>query len=103
MITKTIVTGIIAVLFLVFAIVFLMGKGDKLIAGYNTASEEERAKVNIKRLRILMAIISVITAGYVSILPIIGDNPQDQMVGMFVFFAITIIFVILANTWAKRK
>ena len=103
MTTKIIVTGIIAVLFLVFAIVFLMGKGDKLIAGYNTASEEERAKVNIKRLRVLMAILSVITAGYVSILPIIGDNPQDQMVGMFVFFAITIIFVILANTWAKRK
>ena len=103
MITKTIVTGIIAVLFLVFAIVFLMGKGDKLIAGYNTASEEERAKINIKRLRVLMAILSVITAGYVSILPIIGDNPQDQMVGMFVFFAITIIFIILANTWAKKK
>ena len=103
MITKTIVTGIIAVLFLVFAIVFLMGKGDKLIAGYNTASEEERAKVNIKRLRILMAIISVITAGYVSILPIIGDNPQDQMGALFVFFAITIIFIILANTWAKKK
>ena len=103
MITKTIVTGIIAVLFLVFAIVFLMGKGDKLIAGYNTASEEEKRKVDIHKLRILMAIISVITAGYVSILPIIGDNPQDQMVGMFVFFAITIIFVILANTWAKKK
>ena len=103
MITKTIVTGIIAVLFLVFAIVFLMGKGDKLIAGYNTASEEEKRKVDIRKLRILMAIISVITAGYVSILPIIGDNPQDQMVGMFVFFAITILFVILANTWAKKK
>jgi hypothetical protein len=103
MITKTIVTGIIAVLFLVFAIVFLMGKGDKLIAGYNTASEEEKRKVDIHKLRILMAIISVITAGYVSILPLIGDNPQDQMVGMFVFFAITILFVILANTWAKKK
>ena len=103
MITKTIVTGIIAVLFLVFAIVFLMGKGDKLIAGYNTASEEEKRKVDIHKLRILMAIISVITAGYVSILPVIGDNPQDQMVGMFVFFAITILFVILANTWAKKK
>ena len=103
MITKTIVTGIIAVLFLVFAIVFLMGKGDQLIAGYNTASEEEKRKVDIHKLRILMAIISVITAGYVSILPIIGDNPQDQMVGVFVFFAITILFVILANTWAKKK
>ena len=103
MTTKIIVTGIIAVLFLVFAIVFLMGKGDKLIAGYNTASEEERAKINIKRLRVLMAILSVITAGYVSILPIIGDNPQDQMGALFVFFAITIIFIILANTWAKKK
>lgn len=103
MIIKDIFVGFLAILFLVLAIVFLMGKGDKLIAGYNTASEEERAKVNIKRLRVLMAILSVITAGYVSILPIIGDNPQDQMVGMFVFFTITIIFVILANTWAKRK
>jgi hypothetical protein len=50
-----------------------------------------------------MAILSVITAGYVSILPIIGDNPQDQMGAFFVFFIITIIFIILANTWAKRK
>jgi len=103
MTTKIIVTGILAVLFLVFAIVFLMGKGDKLIAGYNTASEQERAKVNIKRLRVLMAILSVITAGYLCVLPIIGDNPQDQMGGIFVFFAITIIFIILANTWAKKK
>ena len=101
--TKIIVTGIIAILFLVFAIVFLMGKGDKLIAGYNTASEEEKRKVDIHKLRILMAILSVITAGYVSILPILGDNPQDQMGGIFVFFAITIIFIILANTWAKKK
>ena len=93
----------LAILFIVLAVIFLMGKGDKLIAGYNTASEEERAKVNIKRLRFLTAILSVITAGYVSILPIIGDNPQDQMGAFFVFFAITIIFIILANTWAKRK
>ena len=103
MIVRNIFICILAILFLVLAVIFLMGKGDKLIAGYNTASEEERAKVNIKRLRFLMAILSVITAGYVSILPIIGDNPQDQMGAFFVFFAITIIFIILANTWAKRK
>ena len=103
MIVRNIFVGILAILFLVLAVIFLMGKGDKLIAGYNTASEEDRAKVNIKRLRFLMAILSVIAAGYVSILPLIGDNPQDQMVGMFVFFAITILFVILANTWAKKK
>ena len=103
MIVRNIFVGILAILFLVLAVIFLMGKGDKLIAGYNTASEEEKRKVDIHKLRILMAIISVITAGYVSILPVIGDNPQDQMVGMFAFFAITILFVILANTWAKKK
>ena len=92
-----------AIVFLIFAVIFLMGKGDKLIAGYNTASEEEKKKVDIKRLRILMAILSVITAGYVSIQPYLASDPQDQMVGGFVFFAITILFVILANTWAKKK
>ena len=50
---------IFSVLFIILAIVFYLGKGDKLIAGYNTASEEERKKVNIQRLRILMSCISV--------------------------------------------
>lgn len=98
-----IVSCVLAITFIVLAVVFLIGKGDKLIAGYNTAREEEKRKVDIHKLRILMAILSVITAGYTSILPIIGDNPQDQMGAFFVFFAITIIFIILANTWAKKK
>ena len=45
-----------AALFIVLAIIFLMGKGNKLIAGYNTLSEE-----------------------------------------------ITIVVIILANTWAKKR
>ena len=59
-----IVGFVIAALFIVLAVIFLMGKGDKLIAGYNTFIEEERKGINIQRLRILMAIISVITAGF---------------------------------------
>lgn len=98
-----IVSFVLAIVFLVFAVIFLMGKGDKFIAGYNTASEEEKKKVNIKRLRILMAILSVITASFVSVLPIIGDNTQGQVGAMFVFVVVTLIFIILANTWAKKK
>ncbi len=94
---------IFAIVFLVLAIVFLIGKGDKLIAGYNTASEEEKKEVNIKRLRILMAILSVITAGFVSVLPVIGDNSKGQMGAGFVFIVVAMIFIILANTWAKKK
>ena len=43
-----IVSIVFAVLFLLLAVVFLMGKGDMLIAGYNTASEEEKKKINIR-------------------------------------------------------
>ena len=90
-------------IFIILAVIFLMGKGDKLIAGYNTASEEEKSKVNIKRLRLLMAIICVITAGFLSIQPITESNRATQMGAFFAFILVTMVFIILANTWAKKK
>jgi drug/metabolite transporter (DMT)-like permease len=92
-----------SIIFIILAVIFLMGKGDKLIAGYNTASEEEKSKVNIKRLRLLMAIICVITAGFLSIQPIIESNRATQMGVFFAFILVTMVFIILANTWAKKK
>ena len=94
---------IFSLLFIFLAIVFYLGKGDKLIAGYNTASEEERKKVNIQRLRILMSCISVITAAFCVTLHIIGNNIQAQLGATAVFMAVVIFVVILANTWAKKK
>ena len=43
--------NLIAVALFVLGILVAAGKADRWIAGYNTASEEERAKVNIKRVR----------------------------------------------------
>ena len=94
---------ILAALFIVLAVILLMGKGDMLIAGYNTASEEERQKVNIHRLRILMAIISVLTAGFCCLLPFIGKEKENVLGATFGFIVVTFIFIILANTWAKKK
>ena len=94
---------VFAAAFLVLAVVFLMGKGDKLIAGYNTASEEERKEVNIHRLRILMAIMMVITAGFCVLLTFIGKDKNNAMTAAFIFIMINIVFVIIANTWAKKK
>ena len=59
----------LAIVFFIIGIVILIGKGDWLIAGYNTASEEERKKVNIVRLRIVMAIICWLSAGFVLLTP----------------------------------
>ena len=92
-----------AALFLILAIVFIMGKGDMLIAGYNTADEEDKKKYDIKRLRIIMAVISVITAGFIAILPVFGDNKDALLGSGAVFILIVIVFAILANTWAKNK
>ena len=103
MTTKIIVTGIIAVLFLVFAIVFLMGKGDKLIAGYNTASEEERKTIDIKRLRIVMAVLMVVTAVFCTIPPLLGNDKNSILAAAGIFIAITFVGIIIANTWAKKK
>ena len=94
---------IFSLLFIFLAIVFYLGKGDKLIAGYNTASEEERKKVNIQRLRILMSCISVITAAFCVSLPIVGNNIQAQLGAVAVLFVAIIFVVILANTWARKK
>ena len=56
-----IVAIVLIVIMFTLGIVILSGKGDNLIAGYNTASEEERREVNIKRLRIVVAGICFLT------------------------------------------
>ena len=69
-----IVSIVFAVMFLVLAVIFLMGKGDMLIAGYNTASEEERKTIDIKRLRIVMAVLMVVTAVFCTTPPLLGND-----------------------------
>ena len=98
-----IVSLVLALLCIVLAVIFLMGKGDNLIAGYNTASEEERHKVNIKRLRLLIAIMMVITAAFCVCLSSFGKDMDSAFGATVIFSIITIVFLILANTWAKKK
>ena len=43
-----IVLIVVAAILLIIGIIILIGKGDNLIAGYNTASKEERSQYNIK-------------------------------------------------------
>ena len=43
---------IISLIVLVLAVIILSGKGDNLIAGYNTSTKEEKETYNIKRVRI---------------------------------------------------
>ena len=94
---------IIGIVFIVLAVIILMGKGDKLIAGYNTASEEERQQINIKRLRILVAITRLASTVLCFCMPLIGENIVAELTATGIFLLILLVIVILANTWAKTK
>ena len=96
-----IVQIIIASILVVFAIIVFAGKGDMLIAGYNTASKEEKEKVNIKRLRLLIGGLLVVIAPLCFILN--DNNVNSGLIFAGIVVVLTIIVVVLANTWAMKK
>ena len=98
-----IVSIVFAVMFLVIAVIFLMGKGDMLIAGYNTASKEERKTIDIKRLRIVMAVLMVVTAVFCTTPPLLGNDKNSLLAAAGIFLAIIFVGIIIANTWTKKK
>ena len=97
-----IVLIILATIMLIMGIIILIGKGDNLIAGYNTASKEERSKYNIKRLRGLIGGFLLILAPMMVFL-----LSEESLTAGFSFVALTfvlcIVLVILANTRAKKR
>lgn len=95
-----VVVIIVAALMVIMGILILMGKGDMLIAGYNTASKEERSKYNIKRLRLLLGVFLIIMA--LLLLFLLGDNVTYTSYFMLVTIIMVFILLVLANTWAKK-
>ena len=53
---------IIASLLFILGIFILSGKGDNLIAGYNTASKKDKEKYNVKRLRLVFGLLLILLA-----------------------------------------
>ena len=82
-------------------IIIAFGKGDNLIAGYNTASKEDKEKVNIKRLRLATVIMLLLSSIFVALLPFASQMQQYEMIAGLIF--LVVIFIIIANTWCKKK
>ena len=83
------------------SIIIAFGKGDGLIAGYNTASKEEKEKVNIKRLRLATVTMLLLSSIFVALLPFASQMQQYGMIAALIF--LVVIFIIIANTWCKKK
>lgn len=100
-----IVISIISLAFIILAVLIHVGKGDGLIAGYNTASEEELAQVNVRRLRLVLANVLIITAVAIP-LPILMGRQNDTQLHLCMgggIIVITFVAIILANTWCRKK
>ena len=86
-----------AIICLVFSILIFIGKGDFLIAGYNTASKEEKEQYHTKRIRIVLGTCFLLLAGLTALRDTIGAT------AMFIGMGIVLIAaLVLANTWTKK-
>lgn len=89
----------VALLLLVCGVLVLIGRGDWLISGYNTASEERRAKYNIFRLRLVVGVMCI----YVAIAEIVGYYIDSEVFMLCAILPAVVISMILTYTWARRK
>ena len=81
-------------------VVILSGKGDWLIAGYNTASHEEREKYNMRRVRGVLGVLMFIVAGAVFLMQIMPEIYTILIA--ILLFILAFITIGIINTWGKR-
>ena len=90
----------IAALFVILGIVFASGKGADLVAGYNTASPEEKAHTDEKKLLKAMSVFMFVLAGcfIVSASSVIFDTRALIFVGQALFVIALIVGLVYLNT-----
>ena len=97
-----IIVGVVILIAVIFSILILCGKGDNLIAGYNTASEEEKAGYDIGRLRKVTGYGQLAICLPTGLIPMAEVWPTMFWISMTSLIAITIVIVILSNTYAQK-
>ncbi len=95
----------IAALFVVLGIIFASGKGADLIAGYNTASREEKEKTDEKKLQKVMSVFMFVLAGcfLVSAASEVFHIKSLLWIGQILFAAALILGLIYLNTGDRFK
>lgn len=92
-------------MFAVFAALILSGHGDGLIAGYNTASEEEKARYDTRRLRIVVGGLCTVIAVTLLVMGIFMHTLPASFSYVFLGIDLTgvaAVFILLA-TWCRKK
>lgn len=101
-----VILGVVSLVLLIMAIIILSGKGDSLIAGYNTASREAQDVYDKRRVRILVGVL-LIVIGLVlpafGLLLILGFKDLVLVAFPATAFIIVAATFATAHLWAKKR
>ena len=99
MITLWAVCIFIALVHIIAIPFILRGRMDKVIA-----TNELRCQSDMKRLRILMATLSLFAIAFCISVPLVVNQDPDIIIWMAVAFFILVIGIVrMTKTWAKKK
>jgi len=99
----------LGILFGTLAVIFFTGHGGFLVAGYNTASEDEKAQYDLKKLLKVMGWGIVYFSVMFFVMGILTDNVDKSIfktvMMIFTFGSIPVctLIIILGNTVCKKK
>lgn len=94
-----ILISLLSLFFLASAFVIAIGKGDWMISNYRSLPEEKKARVNIVRLRKVMAAMLVFIAVLLPAHMFVNSETQMMIVAFTMAFVL-IGFLIAAHCWA---
>ena len=106
MLTALVILCIVSLLFLVAAMLILMGKGDAMIVGYHAASAVARDKDNLGRKRVIYGILLILVAAIlvtVGLMLYMGYGIWVVLLLPPVIFMIVVVAFTTIHFWAKRK
>ena len=99
----------VSIVLVLLGVIVLKGKGDMLISGYNTLPAEKKAQYDVKRLRRVTAYLLFVIAIILPLYELYASTLDESKLAMssivltVVIVAVSIIGVILMNTYCKRK
>ncbi|TDL98091.1 DUF3784 domain-containing protein [Macrococcus brunensis] len=84
----------IALLFFIVGLFMLAGKGSFLVAGYNTMSDEQKAKYNGRRITQATGVIAILSSVYMMMIESLHINSNWLTAG---FVIVILLYAVLIN------
>lgn len=98
-----IVVIILTVVFALMGIICALGKGGFLIAGYNTADAEDKAKYDAKRLNRCYAVFCFVLGAVTGVSGLVGTEKFAVWVGLPLILLSVVLLCIASGTYCKKK